>query len=485
MSEKSGLRVENHEFTSMLESQRFDEDAYTRLHLRELFPYDDDEYLKKRLITARPRVLRKNETLREIVELCLAETDDESLLDTADMVGSEDDWFERSPTHVGKIIDFLNYCCEIDMIQSQAQGGDTSAERMNYLGSRRADDLLRSVTPEQFEDFYMSAFYVAFRLSDLAEKTRSEAYVNLQVKLTRVVNSVSVANRNLHYLETRPSADSKTYTPEEIAEDTMRVADLFAESKASRTHGMQLGYIEAAQGGSLVFSDLQADMRQLESGDLPNVHRLALKVPLMAQVTHSSQSRPRYIKPRYSVDDKKGLGTISTNNLRPHELYFLGPDGELYSDLTCVLPMAGLAAMSGRYELYRATQAEIVANFHDLTHGQMSVKKSTHVPSANSSHKEKGENALDSLTRLMIPRLKNSASSEATSDQQYKKELKIHGVVWHRRQLPEGWRPSPEALGLADAAGVKLEEGETFVRAHRRGSKELGEVVGHKLVKRA
>ena len=53
---------------------------------------------------------------------------------------------------------------------------------------------------------------------------------------------------------------------------------------------------------------------------------------------------------------------------------------------------------------------------------------------------------------------------------------RAHGVRAHLRRLPDGWKASPNAKEIAEAFGVTLPEGYTFVRPHVRGGRGEQEV---------
>lgn len=57
--------------------------------------------------------------------------------------------------------------------------------------------------------------------------------------------------------------------------------------------------------------------------------------------------------------------------------------------------------------------------------------------------------------------------------------VRLHGVVCFVRRLPKGYSSSPAAKMLAARAGIRLDDGETFVRAHERGNRSKGVVTGH------
>jgi hypothetical protein len=68
---------------------------------------------------------------------------------------------------------------------------------------------------------------------------------------------------------------------------------------------------------------------------------------------------------------------------------------------------------------------------------------------------------------LIVPRMR-STPRRATRDS---KDVQIdhHGVVGHRRQLPDGWQASYAQIAEAMTYGMILTPGQTFVRPHFRG----------------
>jgi hypothetical protein len=157
--------------------------------------------------------------------------------------------------------------------------------------------------------------------------------------------------------------------------------------------------------------------------------------------------------------------------------FFLGPDGELYTGIDCRTSLRDIALRHNKYHAYRDLQATIIAHYFDLTH---SLDEVAGVQKREPQPLKTAGTPLESIERLVIPRVFRKKSSVSGSSDQPIRTLRRHGVTWHVRKLPEGWRASPRAHELARELGVTLGEHETIVKEHKRGSKELGEVTSHR-----
>jgi hypothetical protein len=78
-----------------------------------------------------------------------------------------------------------------------------------------------------------------------------------------------------------------------------------------------------------------------------------------------------------------------------------------------------------------------------------------------------------SFSEAMDVRLKDvvaSALRESVNEANFDADMAHRpvDVAQFSRRLPDGWSPSPEAIDRANAAGIALGEGETFVRQHQR-----------------
>ena len=213
----------------------------------------------------------------------------------------------------------------------------------------------------------------------------------------------------------------------------------------------------------------------------------------MAEIIHSRAKYPKKLKlepidHRYrdATGQEALYVSLSTEALDPLSILELGPDGELYIDKQCRVSYAEVARIKGKYQAYRSLQATILANYFDLTHAAIApaVLEKERANLTLPSRSE--QRSLESIEQLVIPRLRALSSKEGgeqfTRKNNQERSVRWHNVIWHIRTLPPGWFASPAAQERAGEMGVTLKPGETIVKAHNRGSKALGEVVGHQLV---
>lgn len=462
-----------------------DETVYTRLHERELFPYDDDDYLMRRL-TQKSRVVRQNDVLSDVLSDAFTTDDNDELYATNAIISQLDTWPQKAPNHISKIIDHLNFCMEIDNLKIDALGVENPTDRSNYLMHMHGLRILKSTPVEQVDELLASLSYTRQRLQQLYERTNSQAFEFCNSKNESLFRNTANRSFSLRYFDLLLPDDTKYYSDEEITKDNADVQSVFSEMSTSRTHGLALGYIEHSIGGSHVFHDMNEIVDKWRKA-LPELstHELLFKTPAVTHITHSSYTHPRYLKSK--VMRNKGRFnhvSIGAIDIKPLNYFYIDQDGELYSDIHCEMPLSHIAASIGKYEGYRALQAEMIGHYYNLTHATPVDVAAVHAGSRETPVKQPTEMPIEVLRRLIVPRISTGLQHVNHNGDAEIRRLKLHDVVWHRRKLPEGWSPSPEALQLAEEAGVVLEEGETFVREHNRGSKELGRVAGHQFVTR-
>lgn len=471
-----------------LSTMKIDDDAYIDLYNRVLFPYDDDSYFQQRL-SGKSRVIRKNEGLHDSIAVALSDSDDASLIAVNELISERDDWLEGAPNQISKIIDHLNFCLDMDSIKVATVGVEAPVDKVTYLMYSRVNRLLASTSPENFDDFFLSAVYLGQRIERTLNATHLEKFDFLDSKMTEVLrNAINISNSR-KYIRNFLTDDTRQHDQNEVQTDNDRVRAVFGNIMKTRTHGMSLGYIETDVGGSYIFSDVDTIKSEWERS-LParSFYSLALDVPTVAQTVHSALSRPRYLRPTVKQStERESQIIVSAPGTKPIAVINIGPDGELYEDLHCNLPISRAAAYFGKYEAYRKLQAEVLGHYYNLTHSTtIDINAIRSAGMSTGTAVRQNEQPVEVLSRLVVPRQIIVPSEDKRNEgDSTPRIIKLHDVVWHRRKLPTGWHPSPTAEKLAAEAGITLEEGETFVRDHRRGSKELGEVVGRRLIKRA
>lgn len=462
-----------------------DKPTYDSLHKRELFPYDDDAFFAQRL-TQKSRVVRQNVGLREILTETFLTDDSDELYATNEIISQLDTWPQKAPNLISKIIDHLNFCMEADNIKIDAVGVKSPTDKSNYLMHSHGLRLLKSTPPEQVHELLAALSYTRHRLQSLYESTRSEAFEFCNSKNESLFRNTANRLFSLRYLDLLLPDDVEQHSDEEVIKDSADVEKVFFEMSSSRTHGLALGYIKHSLGGSHVFHDMNEIVDKWKKA-MPelNMSELVFRTPAKVNITHSTYAHPRYLKTKVTREqgrfDHVAIGSI---DLKPLNYFYIDHKGELYSDIRCEMPLSYIAASIGKYEGYRLLQAEMIGHYYNLTHAtpiDMSA-----VPTATKTSPERlpTEMPIEILRRLIIPRSSHKQHRVNLEESSATRSMKFHDVVWHRRKLPEGWNPSPEALQLAEEAGIVLEPGETFVRDHSRGSKELGRIAGHQFIAR-
>jgi hypothetical protein len=326
----------------------------------------------------------------------------------------------------------------------------------------------------------------------LYAKTHDEHYPFYREKLRHLILELHKRDMANQYIDALPGNDENTVNEETLKRDSEYVKRLFAEVQSTQRYGVKMGYTPDKRGGSLVFSPPYDSREYLDTPHL-NAHHLTLDTPAVAEIIHSRAKHPKRLKLESANNTYKNAHgqeelTISLNAeaLDPLANIVLGPDGELYVDRQCTVSYAEIARGKGKYQAYRDLQATILANYFDLTHAVIAPATLERETANLSTPPASEQHFVESIEHLVIPRLRALSSKEeqqtTDTDEQKGRSVRWHGVVWHIRTLPLGWFASPAAQERAEELGVTLAAGETIVKAHNRGSKALGEVVGHQLV---
>ncbi len=127
----------------------------------------------------------------------------------------------------------------------------------------------------------------------------------------------------------------------------------------------------------------------------------------------------------------------------------------------------------GCADSYPLLRLMLLTRLHDLV---VPAEVADALPGLDDSEKELvSTGTLDGreqvLQAMLMPRLQLSGSVY-TRGEGFSGTFRRHGVVWHIRRLPKGYRPSLQARELAKEFGITLGAHETFVRAHERGEGE-------------
>jgi hypothetical protein len=471
------------------------QDDFFELYEKELQAYTDDYFLLERL-TGDTRTLRKSPELRESLNLALMCEDDASLLEAASELEQAESSLPAFKSSIARTLDYLCFTQKLDQIKVDAVGFEASSDRANFLMASKLEQTYSSIPVEDVQKQHATNLYVQERLHTLLENAilTPEGHSYLSAKLglfTKCTKHISEANNYVEHNLVTP--DTHTYTAEEIEHDTLKSSVLFREIHQSRSYGLKLGYFPYEYGGSLVYADSLSVMRdQLAMHDdlsSINVHPLSVeaKKRVAFDIAHSAYANPRISKPEYlEASDATGRvvrSELAYKNLNIALHAFVGQDGELYLDQACRRPLAYDAAAHGKYEAYRRLQATIFAQYFDLTHASATERSEAmpFSPVAPAAHAP--SDPMDTFRQLVMPRLTpQEAHHHAEASAPNEPVIKLHGVTYFTRKLPPGAQASPEAQRLAAEHNIILPEGKTFVRAHTRGSKKLGEVVAHKFI---
>lgn len=475
------------DLSKIVSREQFDK-AFTDTYNRDLFPYDNNNFLIKRL-NEDNRALRRTPALKEEIDVALIADDDEALLEAAEDI-SKDGLQSKKP--IGAFLSYLTLVQGINDRKVTVANRETPADRANALMILVARNLANSISDDQVTDAHYSARYLQARMDALYAKTHDEHYPFYREKLRHLILELHKRDMANQYIDALPGNDEGTVSEETLKRDSERVKQLFAEVQSTQRYGVKMGYTPDKRGGSLIFSPPYDGRDYLDAPNL-NAHHLTLDTPALAEIIHSRAKHPKRLKLESANNTYKNAHgqeeltiSLSAEALDPLTNIVLGPDGELYVDRQCTVSYAEIARSKGKYQAYRDLQATILANYFDLTHTAIApaaLEKETNnltIPSASE------ESSLKSIERLVIPRLRAlsaKAEQQAIDTEEEKgRSVRWHGVVWHIRTLPSGWFASPAAQERAEKLGVTLAPGETIVKAHNRGSKALGEVVGHQLV---
>ena len=189
----------------------------------------------------------------------------------------------------------------------------------------------------------------------------------------------------------------------------------------------------------------------------------------------------------------RGRQTRITLDYGNHFSLGLMPDGELViSGTQGATPIKQDFDKQGLSAVYEYLRLSHINRLIDLT---VPVEMLRELPSLS-----KGESVfsrfrnLRKLTKpqkLLLPRLnfidENFEEIKVALEKEVReaeaRSLREHIVVGHRRILPEGYKPSPEAKKEAALQGILLADNETWVTKHKRGDDKNGKIESHQAIR--
>jgi hypothetical protein len=468
------------------------QDTYSR----DLFPYSRDDLLELRLNQGN-RILRRAPNLKEEIETALMTENDETILGAVNNIAAAYQQFSpKDEKPINTILSFLTLVRSIKDYKIALLGQDAPLMRARALMILCAQELAKSIPENLLTDGSNSTVFIEDRMDSLYKKTGDSNYSIYKTQLVVLAREIHVRDMATRYIEALPGDDQKPVTREELEHDSRQIHNLFSGMQSTRQFGVKMGYIPDERGGSLVFSPPHDPYNYLDdTADLAQVHPLTYQTRAEADIVHSRLKHPKKLQPKITTQTyveetgrSSSVNVIGAEPLEPLSFICLGPDGELYVDRQCTVSYADMARTKGKYHAYRELQATVLAHYFDLTHA-ITKSPTAEQDSATSTLTASDTNRLEAIERLLIPRISanqphGNTQQPAPEPDQPKRSVRYHGVTWFRRPLPAGWHASPDAHKLAEKVGVTLEPGETFVKAHHRGSKALGEVAGHQLITR-
>ena len=464
-----------------------------------LSPYTDPDFLEQRLM-ADSRLFRRLPELTSSITESLSSGNSEDILGTTDLLAYARAMFAPKGNPPATIIGALTTSHKIDKLAGELATKnpterDVIVYRFSSLASLNLRDIASEIPPEELPSYFHSCLSLSemMRLLPAGPNTR---VVQMDIEwLSYFARMVWQRFSVYAYFSLMPSNETEEPTQAEVAADNTKISALFKEMNLTRQFGLKPGYTSDERGGSLVFSttdDLSFVPGEHSDTFLDNHFHNSL-----AMIVHSKRKSFKNVRLRTrdaGLSDMVKTTVVDMAPLDPVASFYLGEDGELYNEATCTDRALDLALAAGKYTAYRDLQATILAHYYDLTHsvGDISNIKAQ-IDSSHNGILRTGTVPTELISKLLIPRARYRADEESDSNNKddddhliepQARELRLHSVVMHRRKLPEGWSPSPEALEIANQLGIRLLPGETIVREHKRGSELLGEIAAHKLINR-
>ncbi len=466
-----------------------------------LRPYDDDDFLLSRL-TAQNRTLRRVPELNEVISGTLLADDDASLLQAVDKIAEARRQFKpANEVPIAAVLSYATLAVAVLEEKDETVGWQAPNDRSNALAILLGRQLCQDIPDEQVGAYLASTAYLSSRFDKLDSNSDGKGIhaENIKAKLTQLSSMLVGRYNAIKYADIYPggtNVELVSPTQESMLMDSHEVQAYFTDIRATQDTGLKLAYKPHPLGGSLTYTQpfALAVIREYHEKS-PHVHALTLDSSAVAEVLHSGQQTPDKLKPK-PIEMAQGIGGVTYDGLDLHASMFIDGTGELYADLYCTIPLRDTFARQGKYSAYREMQAGILADYFDMTHAVKVVnaaKIDIDAVQVSSDEMAPAE-PMEVIRNMLVPRIRRvmdqpaedgeSAVEKIDEVDTNRRSVRLHGVTWFRRSLPEGWSASPQARALATTVGIELEEGETFVRAHNRGSKAVGEVIGHKIVDR-
>lgn len=452
-----------------------------------LRPYQDTDYFKKRFLE-RNRPLRRNPELSEIIGNTLLADDDQSIIDTVELIDLARQ-LETSPDQppITLLLAQMSLDREINDIKVSLVGTETPADRVNAITSLTQNILIDQVDDEAIPAYQAAAALIRKQFEMPAFQHATDIDTAWYITKLRFMEA-GLTNKQIavNHIKMLPGEAEETSQIDAL-HDSQDIADLFEIHRRKQRYGVKMGYKKQDfQEGSLVYAPNIA--HEVYAADLhsANYHPITTAREYES-LCHVIDSPVSSFKKKIAYKDTTEGGARSHKiNIAARGAFDILPNGELRANGSNLL-LRDIAVKYGKYSAYRQLQAEVLADYLDLTNPADAPLKESQ-PSETAIETERGTRTPSDVVRdILLARLPNRRTGEQTDKDtpQSTREVRLHGVVWHIRQLPSGWRASPNAEELAQQAGITLKDGETFVRPHKRGSKALGEVVTHHLVKRS
>jgi len=458
---------------------------YKTVFMRDLFPYEDGKFLVGRIASPN-RILRHAPELYDQTRAALVADDDESLIGLAEDIDIARQLY--APENAKPISAILSFVTLLEAIRQQLPSVDGAGARINALINLIIKRTADSFPEDQLLDATQTIHYICNQLQQLYNETGYTQLETINLELFSLLDAIYVRLHTYQYIDMLP-ADLDNITTEEMRHDTQHVAELFTEIRATQHYGVKMGYVEDPRGGTLIFSP-PIDPSEVFA-HVASPHPLMLQDSSIAGIRHSRKKRHSRIKIK-ATQLTQGLSSIgNVDDIDPITSMSLGKDGELYTDRDCRTPLVDIARAKGKYTAYRDMQARIIAHYFDITHSLDEVRQVQQtITATNAETHTSSRSPMESIERLVIPRANVRKGEQIQTihniqENRPSRNVRQHGVVWHIRELPEGWHASPNALELAKKLGVTLRPNETIVKEHRRGSRLLGEVTAHHLIQRS
>jgi hypothetical protein len=219
--------------------------------------------------------------------------------------------------------------------------------------------------------------------------------------------------------------------------------------------------------------------------------------PFLAHVDLASKSNPEKLVGELSTKmyGKKAQITImNKGDFEPRLILGIYADGEIgLISGGNIRDIRSEFALVDKEDVYETLQMTLIKNLFDLV---VPVEVVDSLPGHEQGPQKAGffskvKDAMDQMPirDLVLARVKYireyGTEIQDLIDRENNEQirsLRDHSVVGHVRRLPAGFKPTPDAIALAESLGIKLAPNETFVRDHRRGNIENGSITSHRAV---